>query len=86
MEFFTHPNCNTLIGKPSDMTDAECGALPAHVWLDSSRPWASAYWRPNTEEIAALVAGGSICVNLRVGPGQLPVMFVSTYTKGSIDG
>ena len=83
MEFFKHPNCNTLLGTSSDMTDAECGALPAFVWRDEQGPWAASYWRPNPEEIAALAAGGSIAVNLRVGPSGHPVMYVSTYAEES---
>lgn len=86
MEFFKHSNCNTVIVKPSDMTDEQCGALPAMIWRDQEGPWACSFWRPNAEELAALVAGGSIGVNLRVGPGQHPVMYVSTYAKEPVDG
>ena len=86
MQCFHHPVCNTLIGKPSDMSDAECGALPAYVWRDAAGPWAASFWRPSAEELDTLVAGGSIAVNLRVGPGQHPVMYVATYPKESEDG
>lgn len=86
MQFIKHPNCNTLIGKPSDMTDDQCGALPARVWSDDHGPWATSFWRPDPSEIAALVAGGSIAVNLRVGTGQHPVMSVEAYFAEPHDG
>lgn len=86
MEIFNHPNCITIIGRPADMTDAECAALPARTWRDDQGPWTSTYWRPDADELAALVAGGAVAVNLRVGYGQHPVMFVSTYMKEWSDG
>ncbi len=77
---------NHVIGKPSDMTDDECVGLPTRVWRDEHGPWATSFWKPNEAELAALVAGGCINLNLRVGPGQHPVTSMGVLTKESLDG
>lgn len=86
MDFIQHSHCNHLIGKPSDMTDEQCGALPVKLWQEPDGMWATSFWKPNADELAALVAGGCIGLNLRVGARQHPVTSMLVYTKESIDG
>ena len=81
MEITTHSICNTIIGKPSDMSDDECSGLPARIWRDENGPWATSFWRPDADELAALVAGGSVALTLRVNPGQHPVTAMQVYMK-----
>ncbi len=75
MEYVKHEKCNTVIGAPQDMRK-DCGALPVRIWSNEFGPWATSYWRPTPEQLVLLNAGGAVAVNLRVGHGQHPVMFV----------
>lgn len=86
MDIINHPHCNTTIGKPSDMTDAQCSALPCRHWDNRNGHWVTSYWKPDAAELAALVAGGCVGLNLRTGLRQHPVTSMVVYTKESIDG
>lgn len=87
MEFIKHPSCNTQLGPPPGVSSEKCGTLPIKRWSQPGYgPVDTSFWKPDAEELAALVAGGCIAVNLHVGPGQHPMMSTNVYTKESIDG
>jgi hypothetical protein len=86
MESVSHSLVNSVIGKPSDMTDIDCGALPVMLWRDPHGPWATSFWKPTATELAALSAGGCIGLNLRVGPGQHPVTSMVVYMPEADNG
>lgn len=74
MEIRRHPQCTRDIGAPSDMTSDECNPLPVMDHQDESGPWTSSFWMPDSAELAALNAGGSVVLSLRVGGRQHPVV------------
>jgi hypothetical protein len=86
MECFNHPHCTRVIGKPEDMAKADCVGLPVRDWVNPFGRWTTSYWRPSEEEIAALVAGGSIALHLRLGQSAHPVTSMNVYTKESENG
>lgn len=87
MDFVNHPTCNARLGPPPGVSAEQCGTLPVKRWrMPGYGPVDTSFWRPNAAELAALNAGGSIAVNLHVGPGQHPMMSVQAYAKEPLDG
>jgi hypothetical protein len=79
MEFFKHPLCNFEFTAPPG-TEKECDSLPVQTWKDPTfGPCSTSFWRPNQEELAALVAGGSIALNI-FATGH-PVVSMGVYRK-----
>lgn len=48
-----------------------CGDLPAHVETEEGKLYVTSCWKPSTEDLAVLNAGGCVC--LHVVGGQPPV-------------
>lgn len=87
MEFINHSSCNAQLGPPRGVSDEDCGTLPVKRWRDPKfGSIDTSFWKPSEAELAALVAGGSIAINLCVGPGQHPMMSVQAYLKEDVDG
>lgn len=60
MEPIKHPHCNDVLRKPDGMTEEECRDL--HICRASGCVWS--FWKPNAEELAALVVGGSVALSI----------------------
>jgi hypothetical protein len=54
------PQANHTFGKPSTMTDEECGALRVHTAIVGGLPCSISRWEPSVEERRALAAGGAV--------------------------
>ena len=81
MEDFKHPHCNFAFTAPPG-TEEECGTLHVVAWKDPTfGPASTSFWRPSEDEIATLVAGGSIALNI-FATGH-PVVSMAVYTKES---
>lgn len=55
-----HPHCNDVLRKPEGMTEDECRDL--HIWRSGGCVWS--FWKPDAEELAALVVGGSVALSV----------------------
>ena len=75
MEIRKHHSCNHSFGAPSDMTTEECSALPVALLNTGQGLWAQSFWKPAPEELAALNAGGSVVLMIRLA-GSHPVVSV----------
>lgn len=72
MQTFKHPNCNTVLLAGEE--NAKQGVVDLHIWR-GVREYAGpdgelykahcveSFWKPDEEEIAALIAGGSITLS-----------------------
>lgn len=58
-------------GANTTFTAPGCGDLPALVCTENGKTSVTSCWRPSEEELAALNAGGYVCLN--VLGGQPPV-------------
>ena len=76
MEIRKHPACNHTFGPPPDMTNEQCATLPVVLHSDEHGNWASSFWQPSKAELAALSAGGSVMLSIRVGGLGHPVVAV----------
>lgn len=74
MEVRKHISCTQVIGAPSDMQDGSCSGLPVMYQQDQYGIWACSFWKPDTEELAALNAGGSVVLQIRAAGRQHPVV------------
>lgn len=83
MNIFKHPVCNESIGAPSDMQDGSCSDLPCIVTRDEYGMWVTSFWKPDEHEIAEIVAGGSIRLQVRCSTKNHPVVAVSVAFKPS---
>lgn len=80
MDFIKHSSCNAQLGPPPGVSDADCGTLPTKRWrMPGWGPVETSFWKPSEADLAALNAGGSVAVNLHVGPGQHPMMSTQVY-------
>jgi hypothetical protein len=69
---------NVLLTRPEDMTDEQCGALPALRDKDEDGlPFLLTAWQPTPEEILAIQAGAPIYLKV-CGMGMPPVSLFST--------
>ncbi len=73
MNSVTFKEQNGVLGKPPDMTDAECGSLP--VFKDGQN--CISCWEPTDAEIEDIIKTRRIYILLLSGPTQ-PPMAVST--------
>lgn len=79
MDILHLANCNLVIGAPSDMRDGSCNALPVQVYTDEQQnQWACSFWKPSEEELKQLNEGGVICLHVRAGGRQHPVVSLGT--------
>jgi hypothetical protein len=60
MRFHQHSTNNMLLGAPPDSTDVE--TMPATMWVDETagKTTVDSFWRPDVEELEALIKGGSV--------------------------
>lgn len=72
MKFHQHKTTNAWLGKPADMSAAECDGLPITRVRFQNLTMCYSYWRPSDEELAAIVAGKSIRLGV-AGVTQPPV-------------
>jgi len=80
MDFINHSSCNTLLKPPPGVSDADCGTLPVKRWTDPQfGAVLTSFWKPSAVELEALIAGGSIAVNLYT-PVH-PVISTQVYLK-----
>lgn len=81
MEIFKHPVCTTEIGAPSDMQDGSCSALPVLITKDEYGMWTNSFWKPDQDEIVALINGGSVRLQVRCSGRNHPVVAVDVAFK-----
>lgn len=75
MDIVKNTICNNIIGAPSDMQDGSCSALPIHEYEDEKgNRWAVSFWKPDQDELTALVSGGIITLHIRAAGRQHPVV------------
>ena len=72
MNIYEHPICNVSIGAPSDMQDGSCSALPVFVTKDEYGMWCNSFWKPDPDELAALINGGSVRLAVRCSTKKPP--------------
>ena len=76
MQFVDFPQANHTFGKPSDMTDDQCGALRVYhrnVDIEGEKfPASTSAWKPSEEDLARLNAGGFIYLDI-ISSGHPPV-------------
>jgi hypothetical protein len=77
MDIVKHPLCTHLLGKPSDLTDTQCAALPIIYEETEEGIFAVSFWRPTPEELAQLNAGEHIALWVRAIGRQHPVVALS---------
>lgn len=81
MEIFKHPVCTTSIGAPSDMQDGSCSALPVLVTKDEYGMWCNSFWKPDADELVALINGGSVRLQVRCSTHNHPVIGMGVTFK-----
>ncbi len=84
------PEAAVSLGRPSDMTDEECGPLPVARGIvqlseNSVGPAVISAWKPTPEELAMLNAGGPIYLHV-IGRTQPPVMLSTRIEAVTIEG
>jgi hypothetical protein len=59
-----HPSNNGVLGAPAGWNQGElpCGALPITRMEVDGKPMIGSFWKPTAEELADLVAGGSVAL------------------------
>ncbi len=67
------PEATQLLGRPSDMNDEECGALPICRGTLGGFPVVVSQWMPSDEERAAIAAGAPVVLHV-IGSTQPPVL------------
>ncbi len=82
MDIIQHQFCNAERTAPSDMKD-DCVTLPVCEYKDVYGQWQASFWRPSDEEMAILNAGGNICLHVRVGGRQHPVVAMGVEPVGA---
>lgn len=65
MKIRRHKRCTQDLGAPRDISDGSCAALPVAVHQDQYGTWASSFWKPDADELEALLAGGSVVLQVR---------------------
>lgn len=74
MEILRHPLCVTELDPPADMRDGSCEPLPIAICTDEHGMWSISFWKPDTDELAKLQAGGAIALWVRATGRQHPVV------------
>lgn len=77
MNCYRHHTNNDVLGAPKgwDQAQLPCGALPITRTECEGIPAVVSYWKPSENELAILVAGGSIALWV-IGSTMPPVMLV----------
>lgn len=78
MKIIKHPSCTHSLGAPSDMQDGSCRALPVRYDETEHGTFAVSFWKPESEDLALLAAGGVVTLHVRASGRQHPVVSVST--------
>lgn len=78
----TFPEANTSFGPPADMTETQCGTIPAHVHTVVGGPLDGASeivvaWLPSNNDIDRLVHGEAVYITMlgAVVPHRLSTSF-----------
>lgn len=74
MERMQHPSNNAVLGAPKgwDQGELPCGALPITRITEGGITQVVSFWKPNADELAALVAGKPVMLFV-VGATMPPV-------------
>lgn len=84
MEFIKTPQCNHQFGPPPGVSGDDCGVLHVKRWNDPHFGLVqTSYWRPNSQELKALIAGGAIALNI-YGAGH-PMLSMTTVAKAATE-
>lgn len=84
MKAHQHASTNGLLGKPSGVSESECGPLPITRVNFTNVKVCFSFWRPSAEELALLNAGKSVRIGVW-GTTQPPID-VGVDGDGSIPG
>ena len=77
------PGTNIVFGKPAEMSDEQCGSVPAMTGTDpTGLPYTLTAWLPNYEDLLALQAGRPLMLQI-VGGGMPPVA-LWTYDEETV--
>ena len=76
MKIFKYPLCTHSIGAPSNMQDGSCDALPVCEVENEHGTFTVSFWQPEDDDLADLLAGGSIALWVRAKGRQHPVVSV----------
>jgi hypothetical protein len=72
-----------MIGKPKDMTDEECFAIPAASGVDDAGfPYWVTAWRPSYEDLQALQRGEPVWVK-STSHGLVPMLLYTLDENGN---
>ena len=74
---------NTILGKPSSMTDEECGSLPVHFDNTSTPPQYISCWIGNWRERLKFLFTGKIWLGVLSYQSQPPVYLTIDKPFGS---
>lgn len=77
MEPIKHDLCNDVLRRPADMTEEECGDLHISRTYDDGIHYVHSFWKPEPEELAALLRGGVVCLRA-IGMTHPPVAIFAT--------
>lgn len=79
MRFTQHPSNNRVLGAPKgwDQGALNCGALPVTDTVVEGLPAIVSFWKPDPEELQALLAGESVALYV-IGQSMPPVMVAVT--------
>jgi hypothetical protein len=79
-----HPGMTRRFGAPKNWqaeVDGSCGVLEIADLVEGRRPVMESLWRPDPDELAALLVGGAVI--LRIGGDVHPVVSVGVTAIGS---
>lgn len=83
MQAYNHPNTDTILARPSSMTDEECESLPVHRVTVGNRTAITSYWEPSQEEIHRITSGHKVVLEIlgeRMPPVRLSVEASAVHT------
>jgi hypothetical protein len=81
MEITKHKLCTVSIGKPSDLKDEQCSALPVCYTETTEGVFAVSFWTPTEEELANLNNGHCVTLWVRASGRHHPVVALSTIER-----
>lgn len=83
MEPVQHPLCTATIGAPSDMQDGSCNSLPVAYTKDEYGTWAISFWKPEADELAALLHGAHVALHVRTPLDKHPVIGLGAFVSAN---
>lgn len=74
-----------MIGKPNDMADEECFAMPIYQSVDSAGyPFFLECWKPNYKDMQAIARGEPIWIKV-IALGLPPISVFTMDVEGNIN-